>query len=101
MDEVKRLGTEATKAHDSITIGYSLFLDDLKIQDKEPELESRKADVRAKNLQYIKELSGLMKDGIIENNNDIQIAINDMLLLGKTAEKVRFKNDISTGSQSV
>jgi hypothetical protein len=57
----------------------SLHKDLLDIQSKELENESKKAEVRLKNLEYLKGLSSLMKDGIIQNNSDIQILINDLV----------------------
>ena len=60
----------------------------LELQAKEMEIEEQKADIRLKNIEAIKGISELIKDGIIQNNSAIQIHINGMLLIKKDEMQV-------------
>lgn len=64
----------------------------LDIQKKEVEIEDKKADVRLKNAMYLKQLSELMTNGIIQNNSDIQILINDALYFNKHKNQTDYGN---------
>lgn len=65
------------------------FLD---LQRKEIEIEDKKADVRLKNVQYLNQLSELMTNGIIQNNSDIQLSINDLLFFKKNKDRIEYGN---------
>lgn len=60
----------------------------LALQEKEIDLEVKKADIRLKNLQYLKGLSELMKEGIIQNDSNLKIMINSILFVEKKDNKL-------------
>lgn len=64
----------------------------LDLQKKEVEIEDKKADVRLKNLTAIEKLSELIKNGIIQNDSNVEIMINDILYIEKTKVHVTYEN---------
>ncbi|MGN6342222.1 MAG: hypothetical protein ACTHML_14710 [Ginsengibacter sp.] len=64
----------------------------LDLQRKEIEIEDKKADVRLKNVQYLSQLSELITNGIVQNDSDIQILINEALFFKKDQGIIEYGN---------
>jgi hypothetical protein len=68
----------------------SLHKELIELQKSEIEIEERKVNVRLKNLEYIEKLSDVIKNGVQQNDSNIQIIVNEVLYL----EIDRLKNSI-------
>jgi hypothetical protein len=77
-------------------------LHDLEIEKKELDLDEKKIEIMnkatdgmIKRFEALRQISTLIKEGIIKNDSDIQIIVNDLLFFQKVGGKIRSGEPIS------
>lgn len=105
-DEIKKFEAESNKINaeaDKIKKETASMLNDsqselqnelslhnqfLELQKKEVEIESMKADVRLKNIEALTKISDVLEKGIIQNNSQIQILINQCVYIERKNNEI-------------
>lgn len=62
---------------------------ELEIEKKKLDIEEQRVDILAKKLDSIKSLAALMKEGVIQNETDLHILINDLLFVSKKEGRIQ------------
>lgn len=93
IEEAEKLRAEKEKVmkETSVIISSDLAKEghELDLMKKRLEIQDKAAEIALKRLQAIKGLSELIKEGILSNDSDFQIMINDLLFLEKQSGKLR------------
>jgi hypothetical protein len=91
--EAEKLEKESKNvmAEEMAKVSHELSIQDqiLELQKKQAEIEDKKVETLQKKLQALRQISELIKDGILQNNSNVQIMINDILFIEKIKTEVK------------
>ncbi|MCE3294753.1 MAG: hypothetical protein K0R65_467 [Crocinitomicaceae bacterium] len=86
--EIKKIDLETEKLekelHGIPNLSQSNEIIQLEIKSKKLDLEIKKEDLIKKRIENIAQLSGLIQDGLLQNDGDLQVLINSSLYLAFT-----------------